>query len=66
MLLEWGTSRADEASLECFVDGSTAGQPVYERAGFVVVKVFELDLRRFGVDHTLLGYGMIRPPKTLQ
>ena len=64
MLLEWGTSRADKESLECFVDGTTAGLPTYERAGFVIKKTFELDLRKFGIEHTLLGYGMVRPLKS--
>ncbi|SMY20864.1 unnamed protein product [Zymoseptoria tritici ST99CH_1A5] len=37
--LKWGTDQADEDSLETYLDGSTAGQPYYEkRHGFVPVK----------------------------
>jgi GNAT superfamily N-acetyltransferase len=33
-LMEWGVEQADRDRLECFVDASDKGRPVYEKYGF--------------------------------
>jgi hypothetical protein len=34
MLMQWGVEQADRDKLECFVDASDKGRPVYEKFGF--------------------------------
>lgn len=63
MLIEWGTKKADEQGLISVLQASKAGEGLYRRHGFEVVRIREMDLRPFGVDHTELRKGMIRQPK---
>ncbi|EEP79695.1 predicted protein [Uncinocarpus reesii 1704] len=37
MLVEWGTQKADSLGVECWLDASPHGQPVYEKQGFVYI-----------------------------
>lgn len=34
MLMEWGVERADEEGVECYLDATPQGMPLYERFGF--------------------------------
>ncbi|KAL9487978.1 hypothetical protein ACSS6W_000255 [Trichoderma asperelloides] len=38
LMLKYGVEKADEDKVECFLDASPAGQPIYERYGFRVVQ----------------------------
>ena len=42
MMMEWGTRRADELNLECFVEASTQGYQLYSRHGFRAQRVAEI------------------------
>ena len=55
MLLGWGTERADAGDKECYLFGTVAGRPLYEGAGFEVVK----EVKVFGAPH----YAMLRKPR---
>ncbi|CZR61111.1 uncharacterized protein PAC_11007 [Phialocephala subalpina] len=37
MLVKWGTEIADSMGVECFVEGTLAGRPLYESCGFKAV-----------------------------
>jgi hypothetical protein len=43
MLVEWGTQRADEMGVKCFVESSLAGRRLYESCGFVVKEVVSFE-----------------------
>lgn len=34
MLMQWGVNRSDEDSLECYLDATPEGKPLYEKYGF--------------------------------
>ena len=53
MLLDWGLRMADERGLECYLESSVMGRPLYQRYGFVPVKDISLDLRRWGGDEEI-------------
>ncbi|OTA04477.1 acetyltransferase, GNAT family [Trichoderma parareesei] len=38
LMLRYGVDKADEDKVECFLDASPKGQPIYERYGFRVVQ----------------------------
>lgn len=48
MLLDWVVKMADERGLECYLELSIMGRPLYERYGFKPVKDISLDLRNWG------------------
>ena len=50
MLIEWGTRQADEAGLECYVEASVMGRPLYEKHGFRVVKELPFDCEKYGLE----------------
>ncbi|TVY84162.1 hypothetical protein LSUE1_G004050, partial [Lachnellula suecica] len=37
MLMDWGTQTADRLGLDCFVEGSQTGVPLYVRHGFEII-----------------------------
>ncbi len=43
MLVKWGTEKADELGLKCFVEASYLGRPLYEKFGFVIGEHVLLD-----------------------
>lgn len=43
MLLKWGLDRADKDGLPVFLSASPAGKPIYEKRGFRVVRMEEVD-----------------------
>jgi GNAT superfamily N-acetyltransferase len=47
-LVKWGTDLADEQGIECYLEASIEGRPLYERLGFRVVKEMSFNLRDFG------------------
>ncbi|KAI9722749.1 MAG: hypothetical protein M1828_004445 [Chrysothrix sp. TS-e1954] len=61
-LLEWGLSRADEASLEVYLDATPPGVPLYERNGFRLAGTREFDMRPYGGDFIHTTRSMVRPP----
>ncbi|KAI5206626.1 hypothetical protein E4T38_03670 [Aureobasidium subglaciale] len=50
MLLEKGTKAADEAGLDMYLQASPVGVGVYQKFGFEVVSVEDIDLNPYGVD----------------
>lgn len=44
MILKHGTDLADEEQVECYIDASPAGRPLYERHGFVFSKQEKLPM----------------------
>ncbi|OJD35177.1 acyl-n-acyltransferase [Diplodia corticola] len=48
MLVRWGLERADAEGLEAYVDASPAGEGLYARSGFEVVRRVGFDLGRWG------------------
>jgi len=57
MLMQWAVEQADRDNLECFVDASDKGRPVYEKFGFSPEEPFEVP----GTGFTCTTY--IRPAK---
>ena len=47
-LVEWGLREADEKGLEAYVEGTFLGRGLYERYGFVVMHLAEME---FGNEH---------------
>ena len=47
-LVKWGTDLADEQGVECYLEASIEGRPLYERLGFRVVKETPFKLEDFG------------------
>ena len=43
LLVEWGIKKADEVNVECFVESTDEGKPLYERHGFANINEFELN-----------------------
>ncbi|CAI6335512.1 unnamed protein product [Periconia digitata] len=62
-LLEEGLRRVDEEGLECYLESSVMGRPLYERFGFVAVREISLDLTRWGGDEEICWTIMRRPAK---
>ena len=42
LIMRWGTKKADELGLNCFVEASPLGKPLYLKHGFQVVEDWEL------------------------
>ena len=38
MLMEWGTQTADRLGVDCFVEASQTGVPLYLRHGFEIIE----------------------------
>lgn len=51
LLVKWGVEEADRRNVECYLEASPMGVPLYERYGFERVRDIELDLKPFGYDH---------------
>ena len=49
MLVGWGVDLADQDKLECFVDASDQGVPVYEKFGFLRQDTFTMPVENFSV-----------------
>jgi GNAT superfamily N-acetyltransferase len=47
-LLEWGLEKADKEGLECWIEASPAGKPLYEKVGWKEVGATDVDLRKWG------------------
>lgn len=56
LILKHGCDLADQNGVECYIDASPAGRPLYERFGFVFTKQEKLPMDY----HYNFG---IRPPK---
>ena len=48
MLVRCGCEKADAMGLECYLEASDMGLPIYENAGFRTVDEFVMDLREWG------------------
>ncbi|KAF2853876.1 hypothetical protein T440DRAFT_515360 [Plenodomus tracheiphilus IPT5] len=63
MLVAWGCERADERGVECYVEASVVGKPLYARFGFEVVREMKVEMGRFGRGEDLVLVIMVRPAK---
>lgn len=43
-LVTWGSKKADELGIPCYLEASDEGKPVYEKHGYVEVGEFSLDI----------------------
>ena len=65
-LVKWGTDIADKEGLQCYLESSPAGYPLFRKCDFEDVTEMEIELNKYKND----GYGqykykhivMIRPP----
>ncbi|KAH7118935.1 acyl-CoA N-acyltransferase [Dendryphion nanum] len=63
LLIKWGIEEADRRNVECYLEASPMGVPLYERYGFEKVRDIELDLRPFGYEHRFDFIPMRRPAR---
>lgn len=63
MQLEWGSKKAEEMGVECYLESSPIGRPLYEKHGYVKVGDLPLDARGHGHEKDLPHVVMIRPAK---
>ncbi len=63
MLVQQGTSFADEARLPCYLEGSPAGHRLYLSMGFKDLETLDMDMSKFGGKGRHPHYVMIRPAK---
>ncbi|ORY10182.1 hypothetical protein BCR34DRAFT_588787 [Clohesyomyces aquaticus] len=64
MLVQWGCDQADANGVECYLEASPMGAPLYKRYGFRRVKEIELDVREFGGEIFSFSL-MVRPAKEI-
>ncbi|KAF2463393.1 uncharacterized protein BDR25DRAFT_298205 [Lindgomyces ingoldianus] len=62
MLLQWGLKKADEMSLETYLDTTVLARPLYEKWGFELVKGIEFDRKPWGGDGVDWHGCMVRKP----
>ncbi|KAM5442312.1 hypothetical protein MferCBS31731_002687 [Microsporum ferrugineum] len=43
LFLQWGLDKAEEMGLECWLDATPYGRPVYERRGFICTDAWDVD-----------------------
>ena len=63
LLIQQGTSFADEAGLPCYLEGSPAGYRLYLSIGFEDVETLDMDMSKFGGEGSHPHYIMIRPAR---
>ncbi|KAE9364463.1 hypothetical protein N431DRAFT_489024 [Stipitochalara longipes BDJ] len=47
-LLEWGLEKADREGIECWIEASPAGKPLYEKFGWREVGFTDVELKKWG------------------
>ncbi|KAH8731535.1 hypothetical protein GQ44DRAFT_822446 [Phaeosphaeriaceae sp. PMI808] len=62
MLIQWGTSQADDARLPSFLEATLIGRPLYARMGFEPRHEEVFDLTKYGLQGTDTTTVMIREP----
>jgi predicted acetyltransferase len=50
MLMRWGIEQIDERGIESFIEATPAGQALYEKYGYLVVKSVHVDMSHVSVD----------------
>ncbi len=55
--IKWGTDKADEDDVRCWVHASEAGWPAFKKAGFEVVGTLELDLDQYASEQRKFADG---------
>lgn len=63
MLVRWGTQRADEKGLMCYLEGSVEGYRLYRRCGFEDVEALEWEGEEWGGEGVCRFVCMIRPAR---
>ena len=61
MHLKWGNEQANKLGLQCYLEASPMGRPLYERYGYEVVRDFPFDARAWGLGRDLPHVCMLRP-----
>ncbi|TGO44252.1 hypothetical protein BCON_0562g00010 [Botryotinia convoluta] len=49
LILSWGTQKADELGLDCYVEGSQTGVPLYTKHGFK--KIRDVEVKPYKEEH---------------
>jgi GNAT superfamily N-acetyltransferase len=62
MLINWGTEKADNAQLPCYLEATTIGRPLYARCLFQPRHEEAFDLRNYGSQGIDVSTIMIREP----
>jgi GNAT superfamily N-acetyltransferase len=63
LLTRWGTERADEKGVECYLEGSIEGKPLYLKEGFVERREMAFSIKEYGDEEEDVLSFMIRPGK---
>jgi GNAT superfamily N-acetyltransferase len=64
LLTRWGTEKADDVGVECYVESSIEGKQVYAREGFVQRREVAYSMKEFGEEEDDVLCFMIRPKTT--
>ncbi|RDI89548.1 hypothetical protein Vi05172_g730 [Venturia inaequalis] len=64
LLIQWGVDEMDRLGLIGYLEGSTAGRPLYERFGFEGVRELVWDSRPYGGTGIDTHLAMFRQPRT--
>ena len=51
LIVRWGQDRAQQDGVAAFLDSTQQGKGMYERLGFVAGKEWNIDYRKYGVNH---------------
>ncbi|KAF2012269.1 hypothetical protein BU24DRAFT_273462 [Aaosphaeria arxii CBS 175.79] len=62
LLVDWGCREADKRNVECYLEASPMGEPLYKRFGFERVKVVELDLGAYEEGGEVFEFILMRRP----
>lgn len=54
MLIRWGTEKADRDGVECYLDASPMGAPIYERYGFKTLETINFFDEKYGYEHAFM------------
>ncbi|KAH6678326.1 acyl-CoA N-acyltransferase [Halenospora varia] len=63
MLLRYGLEMADREGKRAYIEATAKGKVVYERLGFEVVDLVEVDLKEWGGEGVERNWIMVREPK---
>jgi GNAT superfamily N-acetyltransferase len=63
LLTRWGTEKADENGLDCYIESSVEGKPLYVREGFVERREIAFSMKEYGDEEDDVLCFMVRPVK---
>jgi GNAT superfamily N-acetyltransferase len=63
LLTRWGTEKADEVGVECYVESSIEGKSLYTREGFVESREVAFSMKEYGEEEDDVLCFMVRPKR---